>query len=40
LSDLEAAARRYRRKQILPKDEMVTLPGGQSLAVSDILPPL
>jgi len=40
LSDPDAAARRYRRKQILSQDEMVTLPGGQSLAVSDILPPL
>jgi Uma2 family endonuclease len=40
LTDPDAAARRYRREQIISEREELTLPNGQCIAVSDILPPV
>ncbi len=38
LTDPDSASRNYKQKRIVKPDETLTLPGGSSIAVSDILP--
>ena len=39
LTDPDPTARRYRLKQVASEGDVLSLPGGQSLAIVDILPP-
>lgn len=39
LTDPDPATRRYRKERLLSEVDTLSLPGGQSIAVTDILPP-